>query len=116
MEQLTPEQRARLKAARESKGLTLSDVATQAGVSVHDLEVLELGFINSSLFYRIVVGVYKVQMYEIFNGVYTYQTPQEWMDAYLNEEVSEGTLSDGLKTDIVDARRQVQEYQKANSQ
>lgn len=113
MDRLTPEQCQRLKAAREAKGLRLDQAAQQVGITNHQLYLWEThGFIIPSFFLRLAHDVYHTSLHEILAGPYPYTTPEQWMTAWINEEISEGTLAQGLNTDVVDARRQVQAYQR----
>jgi transcriptional regulator with XRE-family HTH domain len=112
MEELTQAQRDRLKAAREATGLTLKQAAEKAGASFRDMEdIEEYGKMIPAIFAKLCLETYDASMHAILHGPYSYTVKDAWIAGYLNGEITEGILAEGLGTDIIDARRQVRMYQ-----
>lgn len=106
----------RAKQTREQANLTLDQAAAalaMPAVTAQDLARFEQegAPLSAVVLIKLACNVYKCQLATLLHGPYPYQTEQEWIQAYLRAEVSEGILADGLKIDRLEARDRVRLYE-----
>lgn len=101
---------ARLRNARGTRSLT--EVANAMGASVDDIVHIEYGTqVPTPMQMVKLSNFYNVEISEIMNGPLPYTTKDEWLQAYIEEKITEGALTKGLKTDRINARLMVAEYE-----
>lgn len=100
----------RLRQAREQAGISLEDAAMALDNAENGAQLPAVAMV------KLVMYVYQCQLNEILHGPYPYQSQAEWIQAFMKGEITEGTLARGLKVDRLEARRQVQEYERAEPQ
>ena len=102
----------RLQAARETKHLTVEQVSEVLHVPPSSIHQVELGTGQASADVLIgLVQFYGVSLHEILHGPYSYQTEQEWLQAYHNGKITEDILAEGLGLELFAARAKANQYE-----
>lgn len=101
----------RLYEARWDVPLSLLKVAQHLNLSIIDIDHIEKGIKPATPEQLVKLSnLYGVEIYEITRGKLPYDSPIEWMDAFCNGQITEGTLAHGLQVDRLVARDMYQNY------